>query len=35
MFGHIEMQDTSAVMGQYQKDQQELEIDGRHDEEVH
>jgi hypothetical protein len=34
MFGHIEMQNTPAVMSQNQKDKQKPEINGRHDEEV-
>ncbi len=34
MFGHIEMQNTPAIMSQNHKDKQKLEINGRHNEEV-
>ena len=35
MLGNVEMNDAPALMGENQEDKQELEADGRHDEEVH
>ena len=35
MLGHVEMNDTPALVGQDQKDKEKLEVNGRHDEEVH
>ncbi len=35
MLGDVEVNDTPALMRQNQEDKQELEVDGRHDEEVH
>ena len=35
MLCNVEMNDAPALMGENQEDKQELEADGRHDEEVH